>query len=294
MVACALAFQGFGREARALALQALHTWTEIGARSGQAYGHASTAFYLTPYGSYEWVFHEASMGLQIAREIGHYEWTALGLAMVGQIRRACGDVDGARRLHEQMLPIARELGASIWLSYALCELGQDVMLAGDEVTAAVHLEEALAASGDALEYTAPVLLAQAELPLRAGRPDDALAAARRCLATVPQFRVLAIDAGRVEGEALAQLGSPAEADTVLRRVKAEAVTIGAQPGHWRACLALGELLQRMGRVEEATAECAEALALLETTAAELSEPDVRRAFEASEPMRRARAGAGLG
>lgn len=287
----ALAFQGFAREAEELARQALDVWTEIGARSGQAYGHLVLGYYVLPFGSYERSFREASCGLQIARELGHYEWTALGLHVVGQIRRACGDVDGARRLHEEMLGIARELGAAIWLAASLSELGQDLMLIGDEASAAAHLDEALIAGGDALEYTSQVMLAQAELPLRFDRPADALVAARRLIEAAPQFRLLAVDAGRIEGEALAALGRLEEAEDVLRRARTDAQAIGADPLHWRACLGLGDLYARMDRVEQATAEYAEALALLKGVAESLSDADLRRSFVGSEMMERARAGA---
>ena len=87
-----------------------------------------------------------------------------------------------------MLDIARELGANIWLAAALCELGQDLAWEGDESGARALLDEAMVAGGDALEYTAMVLLAQAELTLRYGRPDEALANARRVLANAVRFR----------------------------------------------------------------------------------------------------------
>jgi tetratricopeptide (TPR) repeat protein len=188
-----------------------------------------------------------------------------------------------------MLAITGELGAAMWRCAALCELGQDLAWAGDEPRARALLDEAMVAGGDALEYTAMVMLAQAELPLRYGRPDEALANARRVLVEAPQFRVLAADAARVEGEALAALGRLEEAEATLRRAKATAVEIGAGPTHWRACLALGELFHRTDRPEQATAEFDEALALLEATASTLSDAELRRAFESSEPMRRARA-----
>jgi class 3 adenylate cyclase/tetratricopeptide (TPR) repeat protein len=286
----ALAFQGIADESEALAREAIAVWTEIGARSGEAYGHLCIGFFMHPFGSFERALHEAQIGLQIAREIDHNEWRALGLGVVGQIRRACGDVAGARRLHEEMLDIARELGANIWLTAALCELGQDLAWDGDEADALRLLDEAMVAGGDALEYTAMVILAQAELPLRYGRPEEALTNARRVLAEAPQFRVLAADAARIEGEALAALGRLEEAEAGLRRAKAAAVEIGTDPIHWRSCLGLGDLFRRSDRPDAAGTEFAEALALLEAMASTLSDVDLRRAFEDSEPMRRARAG----
>ncbi len=289
-----MAFQGISGEAEQLARQALAVWTEIGARGGESYGHLCIGFFLHPFGSFERSIREAQIGLQIAREIDHNEWTALGLAVVGQIRRACGDIAGARKLHEEMLGIARELGANIWLAAALCELGQDLAWEGDEPGAQALLDEAMVAGGDALEYTAMVMLAQAELPLRYGRPAEALANARRVLTEAPRFRVFAADAARIEGEALAALGRLGEAEATLRQAKAAAVEISTDPPRWRACLALGDLFRRTGRSDEADAEFAEALALMEAMASTLSDVELRRAFESSEPMRRARQISGLG
>src|SRR5262249_13132457 len=140
----ALGFQGIADESEVLIRDAIAIWTEIGARSGEAYGHVCIGFFLHPFGSFERALNETEIGLQIAREIDHNEWTALGLGVVGQIRRACGDVAGARRLHEEMLGIARELGANIWLAAALCELGQDLAWEGDEPGARALLDDAMA------------------------------------------------------------------------------------------------------------------------------------------------------
>jgi tetratricopeptide (TPR) repeat protein len=290
----ALGFQGVGGEGEELARQALGVWTEIGARSGESYGHLCIGFFLHPFGSFERALREAQIGLQIAREIDHNEWIVLGLGVVGQIRRACGDVAGARHLHEEMLGIARKLGANIWLAAALCELGQDLAFGGDEPRARALLDEAMVVGGDALEYTAMVMLAQAELSLRYGRPDEALTNARRVLVEAPQFRVLAVDAAIIEGAALVALGRLEEAETTLCGAKAVAGEFGTDPSRWRACLALGDLFRQTNRTNEADAECAEALALLEAMADSLSDADLRQAFEGSEPMRRARDRSGPG
>jgi tetratricopeptide (TPR) repeat protein len=284
----ALGFSGIADESEQLARRAIAIWTEIGARSGEAYGHLCIGFFLHPFGSFERALREAQIGLRIAREIDHNEWTALGLGVMGNIHRACGDVAGARRMHEEMLGIARELGANIWLASALCNLGQDLAWQDDEAGARALLDEAMVVGGDALEYTAMVMRAQAELASRYGHPDEALANARRLLTEAPRFRVLAADATRIEGEALAALGRLDEAEATLRQAKAAAIEIRTDPTRWQACLALGGVLRRIGRTDEADAKLAEALALLETMAGTLSDPELRRAFESSEPMRHAR------
>jgi hypothetical protein len=102
---------------------------------------------------------------------------------------------------------------------------------------------------------------------------------------------LAADARRAEGEALVALCRPTDGETLLRQAKAEALALDAGRAAWRACLALARLHEAAGRTAEAAAERAEARAWLERVAAGLADaPELRRAFEASEPFRAACAG----
>ena len=286
----AIAFHGVTGEPRGACTCGYRDLEEIGSRERRGVRPpVSIGFFMHPFGSFERALSEAEIGLQIAREIGPQR-------MEGP-RPGCGRTDSPEPAEISPVPgdctrrcsaSHGELGANIWLAAALCELGQDLALAGDEPGARALLDEAMVAGGDALEYTAMVMLAQAELPLRYGRPDEALANARRLLAEAPQFRVLAADAASIEGIALAALGKVEEAETTLRRAKAVTVQLGTDPSRWRACLALGDLFLQIDRPDEADAEFAEALALLEAMAGTLSDVHLRRAFEDSEPMRRAR------
>jgi tetratricopeptide (TPR) repeat protein len=189
-----------------------------------------------------------------------------------------------------MLAVAGELGTALWLSEAHGELGRDLAMAGDAAEATAHLERALEIGGDAVEFTVGPLLALAELRLRRGHATDALEAVQRLYESAPEFRVFVADARRVEGEARAALGRTDEAESLLRRAKAEATAVAAAPPRWRACLALGRLLASTGRAAEAAAEYAEALEVLEQVAAGLPDARLRESFSRTESMREARAG----
>jgi class 3 adenylate cyclase/tetratricopeptide (TPR) repeat protein len=283
-----LAYRGERSEAAASLRRAITVCAEMGARGAVSYAKHIYAEAMEPFGAYELALREASEGLWIARELGHREEIAANLRTIGRVHRLCGDLSGARRLHEEMLAAARELGAGGWIAEALGELGQDAAQAGDSELASTLLAEAVSTASEALKFIVRALLGQAELALRMGRPAEALAAARRFREAAPRFRVLGPDAWRVEGEALAALGRVDEALAALRRAKAGAVAIGAEPPRWQACLALSDLLRATGRADEAALELAEALTSLEAVASSLTDPALRQAFASSEPMRRAR------
>src|SRR5216683_1451660 len=243
----------------------------------EAYVRAAAAEFAIPLGLYGLAAEQAGIALDIAREIGHREWTALALAGRGRVLRACGDAAGARRVHEEMLETARELGTSLWTADALGNLGEDLLQAGDDEAAARYLAEAIAKAGGGIKHALRPLIAQAELGLRAGRAEDALAAARRVAALAPEMRVFVAEARCIEGEALAMLGD----------AKAQAAAIGAAPPRWRSALALRRVLDRCGRHDEARREAAEARAVLECVSAQLPDPQLRRLFGHSDAWREA-------
>jgi class 3 adenylate cyclase/tetratricopeptide (TPR) repeat protein len=267
--------------------QALELAQATGARGAEAYVRAAAAEFAIPLGLYGLAAEQAGIALDIAREIGHREWTALALAGRGRVLRACGDCAGARRVHEEMLETARELGTSLWTADALGNLGEDLLQAGDDEAAARYLAEAIAKAGGGIKHALRPLIARAELALRAGRAEDALAAARRVAALAPEMRVFVAEARCIEGEALALLGQSAEALAVLGDAKAQAAAIGAAPPRWRSALALRRVLDRCGRRDEARREAAEARAVLQSVAAQLSDPELRRLFEHSNAWREA-------
>jgi tetratricopeptide (TPR) repeat protein len=267
--------------------QALELARATAARGAEAYVLAASAEMAIPFGVYGLAAEQAGIALGIAREIGHREWTAVALAVRGRVLRACGDAAGARRVHEEMLETARELGTSLWTAEALGNLGEDLLQAGDDEAAARYLAEAIAKAGDGIKYALRPLIAQAEIALRTGRGEDALAAARRVAALAPEVRVFVAEARCVEGEALAILGRSEDALAVLGDAKAQAAAIGAAPTRWRSALALRRVLDRCGRRDEARREAAEAGAVLESVAAQLSDPELRRLFEHSDAWREA-------
>ena len=287
-LAWSLLYRGRRSEGEPSIAQALELARAIGARAQEAYVHAAAGELLEPYGEWGRSFAESETALAIARELGHREWTASALSALGRTRRSCGDTAGARAGHEEMLGIARELGTTLWIADGLSELGHDLVAAGDLAEGARRLAEAIEAAREALQFTVRPTIALMELALLTGRPADALDHLRRLAPVAPQFAVYALDARRVEAQALAALGRGDEVEARLRAVRADAATLGGIPAGWRASLALARLLEAAGRRDEAQAARADARRGLDKVAAGLTgAPDLLRGFKASAAYREA-------
>jgi class 3 adenylate cyclase/tetratricopeptide (TPR) repeat protein len=285
-----LAYRDRRAEAEAWLRKALTAAQAIGARAQEAYVHSEFGELVEPYGDWGLALQEVSAGLAIARALGHREWMAMSLATLGRLHRNCGDLAGARRLHDEMLTIARDLRTTLWIAEATGEVGQDLVAAG-AAEGPDLMAEAVELAGEAIKFGIRAALALADFALQQDRASEALEAARRFQRRYSQYSVFIADARRIEGEALAALGQLADAEALLRRAKAETATLGAAPAGWRAGLALARLLDRTGRGDEARQARADARRLLEKVAAGLSGvPDLLRGFQASPPYREAAEG----
>ena len=293
MLAYARALSGEWAAAEASARRSRELGAEIGLRSHQPFVVATLGWLRVFYGEYGPALRDAQEGLDLARAIGHREWTAIGLSATGAVWRVLGDLEAARRQHEGELALARELGTALWQADALRQLGQDLAAAGDLDGAARHLDEAAATAGEGLQFAVPALVPRAEVELARGRPAEALALARDFLARFAQFRTLAADARRVEGEALAALGDRAPALGALADARARAEALGAVSVAWEADLALAALHEAGGDAPAAAAERARARTLLEKVAEDLPDAAWRRRFATTPAWRIAHAAAGV-
>ena len=184
--------------------------------------HVTAGSLAEPYGEWGRAVAEGETALVIARELGHREWTAAALGVLGRVRRNCGDLGGARVCHEEMLAITRELGSALWLAEALDDLGQDLVVGGDIAGGARHLAEAIEVTREAAQFWLRPRIALAELALRTGRPEEALARLEDLEPGASQFALYLPDVRRVEAEALAPLGRGAEGEARLREALAQA------------------------------------------------------------------------
>src|SRR5262249_16778768 len=155
---------------------------------------------------------EGSSALSIARELQHLEWTAYALGMLGRLHAECGDLGAARALHDEELAMARTLGTNIWIADALANLGQDLVYANELEQGRRYLREPTDVAGECIEKVIFPLRPLGSCALRAGRPDDALAAAERFRAECGDYLVMLVEAQRIEAEAWLAQGRPDAAE----------------------------------------------------------------------------------
>jgi tetratricopeptide (TPR) repeat protein len=239
---------------------------------------------LEQYGDLGGAFRESEAALALARRIGHREWTAIGLSILGRVTRICGAAARALPLHEEMLATTRELGTALWISSALAEMGENLIALGDEAGGERRLHEAIEVAAEATQFVIPPRLALAELKLAQGRPREALDMAGRAEDVAGEYRGWKLQARRLRGEALQALDAGPEGLALLRAAQAEGIATGFAPVVWSSTLALADVLDRRGQSVEAAAMRAEARAALEDVAAGL--PDELRAPFAMVPMMR--------
>jgi class 3 adenylate cyclase/tetratricopeptide (TPR) repeat protein len=253
-------------------IEALEVARAVQARGDEAFVRCARADFHVLFGRYADGLDEATAALAIARELAHREWSAYALGCLGRVHAECGDVAQARAYHDEQLRIARQLGGVPWIADALGNLGRDLLLAGELAGAGPLLEEAVDTAGEFGNAAVPPLLSLGERALRLGQPDQALAMIARFRATVPDARVLGVEAARIEAAAWAALGRHAEAATALQDVIVAADAVELQPTRWRAGVDLAEALCGLGRAGEARAVAAEVAARLEAVAAGLPAP----------------------
>jgi class 3 adenylate cyclase/tetratricopeptide (TPR) repeat protein len=250
-LAWAYLFRGRRSEGEACLPRALDAARAIGARAQEAFVHVTAGSLAEPYGEWGRAVAEGETALVIARELGHREWTAAALGVLGRVRRNCGDVGGARVCHAEMLAITRELGSALWLAEALDDLGQDLVVGGDIAGGARHLAEAIEVTREAAQFWLRPRIALAELALRTGRPEEALALAQGLEPGASQFALHPPDVMTGGGRGARGARARRRGRSAAPRSVPPALSIGADPATWRAGLALVRLLDAAGRADEA-------------------------------------------
>lgn len=278
------------------ALRSVRIAHDIGWRAGEAFVRFITADSLAWRGEYDRAIALTRESLALAREIGHREWTAGALRLLGSIALELFATDEARNHLEAAHEIAQKLGSRTWTRWTAAPLAVARARCGDIAGANELLDRAARASG-AGDRDVPVSppgdpaltlgerhlwTARAEIALEAGLPDNVLEIVDARLASehaanpgsvlgVPRLTLL-------RANALALLDRHDEAESTLDLARAEAAAQCARPLLWRIEAAAGHLHRVQRRRLEARRSFDAARAIADGLAASIPDDGLRTSF----------------
>ena len=249
---------------------------------------------LASLGRYDRAMAEFLEGIEQADHLAARAIKARLLNSLGWCFSEFGCYSRSREYNERSVVLAREIlqqddpSAGEFYANSAVNLAGDKIIAGDLDGASELLEplkEELDRPGDAYmrwRYSLHILHGLARVALAQGDPDRArsllqqeLLGARKVEARKIEARALELD-----GRALVTVDARDEAEASLRGALEIASQIEYPPVIWRTRSLLAELARRRGNGSEAEAEAARAQSLVESLAANLSDPDLQRDFRA--------------
>jgi DNA-binding CsgD family transcriptional regulator len=265
-----------GEEAIALAHQ-------IEWRGSEAQALMYLGLGLGPRGQYARALDALRACLEIAEEIGHRAWIAGGNFTLGTIYLDLLALPLAREHAERALATAQAIDSRFLVCSASSFLAVICIAQGDLARAEAILDAALDQDAP-LETLAQRLIWRARAELALARKEWAAA-----LRIVDQLTASAanLTPGYViarlwylRAQALIGLGQAGEAEVALKAAQIAASEHGALPLLWRIQAALGTLYRTHGRREPMEQVVAEAHVLVDTLAAQIPDPQLRRTFVA--------------
>jgi DNA-binding CsgD family transcriptional regulator len=262
--------------------EALQIARQIDWRAGEAGALVYLAFGHGPRGDYARALERAELGFTIAREIEHSVWLVGAHIALGAIAldllalaRACEHLETA-------LVLARQLGSFFvqniaGLLVSTCIAQRDIVRAAAVLATTFAPEMPMETQGQRA-----IWCARAELALASNEFSLALQIVDRLIEHAPH----AAHAGSgsiprvwlLRGEALAAVGSRADAEAALLAAEEGARRIGLPPMRWRIQCSLGRLYQREGQRKQAETAFAAARATVDELAAGVPDSDLREAF----------------
>ena len=270
-------------EAMQLGDESIRLAQEIGTRSGYAYGLISSGSVLGALGRYGPALERVQQGLAIAQEIEHRQWRCFAQRTLGILYRDLLDYPTARRHLEESVALAKESGSLFHLRQGAGYLA--LLLIGDG-----EIDQAESLLGSVLTpQLSPrplaqrrVWVAQAELALAQGEPQQAIQIVDRLLATTAgaegETGGVVPYLARLRGEGLMALRRWEEAEVTFRVGLAAAQAQATPRLIWPLHLALGKLCRAQRRHAEAGQAFAAARTVIDQIAVSLSDPALRENF----------------
>jgi DNA-binding CsgD family transcriptional regulator/tetratricopeptide (TPR) repeat protein len=247
--------------------EAIQVAQELGWRASEAFGRAVLAMALGPRGEYARALSEVRTALDIAEDIDHRQWACASRYALAEIHRDVLAVDEARRQLEHALSLARELGSGNWIAIVTGSLASALLAGGAMAPAAALLDGCPVDDGPPSTMGRRQLrLAMAELALcqrHAGRALRLLENLLADTATAPRVTL-------VRARALRALGRLDEAEAAVLSAYELATACGLASLTWRLRAELAGIFDAQGRGPEGEAARAEALAIVQRLAQQLT------------------------
>lgn len=278
-------------EAARWAERALAIAGEIGWRSAESFALWNLSTCLGPQGEYDRAFDSVLKAKAIAEEIDHKQWLSASLWALGAIHLDLLGLEEGRQYVEEAFELAKETGSLHWTRtyggfLASCYAYQgETERAEDILSGIISADTPVQTIGQRMAWTGRI-----ELALARKDAAEALRLADFVIGSAANQRGIAIPRlVKLRGDALALDGKRAEAETDYKAAGQCARLQGARALEWRIHAATAELYLADGRRAEAEAEASNARALIDVLSANVSEPNLREAFEraayASIPIR---------
>jgi adenylate cyclase len=261
--------------------EALRIARDTNAPSAESWALWALGLLLAGEGQYGRALEAVQGSLSIATAIGHREWMAGSRSILGHLYVELFAAEEARLQLRQALALAEQLHSQHWIHYATGTLAAACCLLNDLAQAQAWLDTLLSPETpmDSM-HKRTCWARRAELALLQGQASMALEIAERLIASAP-----GMSPGRVipylwqlKAQALAAMGQPEEASSLLQVAVQHAQVPGARFLLWRLHASLGHAHGTMGQTAEADAHFSTARLLVDELADAIRVQPLRDGF----------------
>jgi DNA-binding SARP family transcriptional activator len=261
--------------------EALKIARETNSPSAESWALWAQSLFHTGAGQYGRALETVQGSLSIATIIGHREWMAGSRSILGHLYVELFAAEEAQLQLRQALALAERLHSQHWIHHATAALAGACCLLNDLVQAQAWLDALLSSETPMTSIHKRACWGrQAELALRQGRASLALDIAECLIASAPGMSPDTVIPylGQLKAEALAALGQPEEAASLLQAAEQHAQVPGGRFLLWRLHASLGHVHGTMGRAAEAEAHFSTARLLVDELADTIRVEDLRDGF----------------
>jgi tetratricopeptide (TPR) repeat protein len=274
--------------------EALQIAREISSMPAQAFALCQQCAADLSLGNYGQALESAQTALEIATEIGHIQWQVFSHYNLGCAYLYLFQYERAIHHLQQARSLAAESGSVHWILITDSDYVRCLARAGDLKRAAEVLAQRFAPDLPMISLgQRGIWLAKAELHAAEGDFEQAVRLLDRLGATAKNAEGRGVQAipylSLARGEYLLALNRLDAAEADLRAILEVAEALALKPMRWRAIAALGERLVKAGRDDDARHLFAQALTIVEETAATIGDAALRHLYLISAPVERLRA-----